>query len=187
MRHGCQFAVFMVSCQSEHIQIAACGPWVAGDVANSDGDEHQGALAVGKVTHDAGATSDLPVQPFNHVVGVDPFTVLDRWSSLMAPSSIRPSLYRVLAGTWAEMMLPAGGGIKPFLRSHHRPAWRPGNFGATPQITEVPATHPNDIRSLASVCRVGPGIACTGMPEIRYGRPRSLPSDSGGARNGVRL
>lgn len=163
------------------------GPLVAGGVANSDGDEHQGALVVGKAAHDAGATSDLPVQQFNHVVGADPSTVLDRRSSLMAPSSRTPSLYRVLAGTWAEMMLPAGGGIKPFLRSHHRPAWRPGNFGATPQITEAPATHPNDIRSLASVCRVGPGIACTGMPEIRYRRPRSLPSDSGGARNGVRL
>ena len=37
------------------------GPWVAGDVANSDGDEHQGALAVGKVVYDAGVTSDLPV------------------------------------------------------------------------------------------------------------------------------
>lgn len=161
----------MVSCQSGHAQIAACGSWVAGDVANSDGDEHQGALAVGKVVYDAGTTSDLPVQPFNHVVGVDPSTVLDRWSSLMDPSSIRPSLYRMLADTWAEMMLPSGDGIKPFLRSHHRPEWRPGNFGATPQTTEAPATHPNDIRSLAPVCRVGPGIACTGMPEIRYGRP----------------
>ena len=139
----------MMSCQSEHIQIAACGPWVAGDVANSDGDEHQGALAVGKVVYDAGATSNLPVQPFNHVVGVDPSTVLDRGSSLMDPSSIRPPLYRMLADTWAEMMLPSGDGIKPFLRSHHRPAWRPGNFGATPQTTEAPATHPNDIRSLA--------------------------------------
>lgn len=75
----------MVSCQSGHAQIAACGPWVAGDVANSDGDEHQGALAVGKVVYDASATSDLPVQPFNHVVGADLFTVLDRWSSLMTP------------------------------------------------------------------------------------------------------
>ena len=46
----------MVSCQSGHAQIAACGPWVAGDVANSDGDEHQGALAVGKVVYDAGVT-----------------------------------------------------------------------------------------------------------------------------------
>lgn len=87
--------------------------------------------------------------PIEHVVGADPSTVLDRWSSLMAPSSMMPSLYRVLAGTWAEMMLPAGGGIKPFLRSHHRPAWRPGNFGVTSQATEAPATHPNDIRSPA--------------------------------------
>lgn len=97
----------MVSCRSGHVQIAAYGPLVAGGVANSDGDEHQGALVVGKAAHDAGATSDLPVQQFNHVVGADPSTVLDRRSSLMAPSSRTPSLYRVLAGTWAEMMLPA--------------------------------------------------------------------------------
>lgn len=83
LRHGCQFTVFMVSCQSEHIQIAACGPWVAGDVANSDGDEHQGALAVGKVAHDARAPPDLAVEPFDHVVLFFPpiFFLWGRWKT----------------------------------------------------------------------------------------------------------
>ena len=49
--------------ESGHVQAASGGPVVVGDVSDPGGDEHQRAPTIGESAHDAGSTSDLPVQP----------------------------------------------------------------------------------------------------------------------------
>ena len=60
-----------------HVQVAACGPLVGGDVADPGADEHERAPAVRERADHAGAAADLPVQSFDHVVRADSPAVLD--------------------------------------------------------------------------------------------------------------
>lgn len=60
-----------------HVQVAARGPLVGGDVSDARADEHERAPAVGERADHARPAADLPVEPFDHVVRADPPPVLD--------------------------------------------------------------------------------------------------------------
>ena len=45
-------------------------------MAKSDADQHEGRVAIGESTHHPGAAADLPVEPFNNIVGTDASPVL---------------------------------------------------------------------------------------------------------------
>ena len=64
--------------ESGHVQVAAGGPLVAGDVADSCADEHECAPAVGEAADHAGSPADLPVKSFDHGVRSDAPAMLDR-------------------------------------------------------------------------------------------------------------
>ena len=49
--------------ESGHVQVAARGPLVGGDVADARADEHERAPAVGERADHARPAADLPVEP----------------------------------------------------------------------------------------------------------------------------
>ena len=58
--------------EAGHIEVATRGPFAGGGVPDAGADEHERAPAVGEAARNAGATSDLAVEPFDHVVRADP-------------------------------------------------------------------------------------------------------------------
>lgn len=92
--------------QSGHVQVAAGGPVVGGDVSDSCADEHQGAPAVGESAHDAGSPADLPVQSFDHVVGAD------------APAMLDGIVVQQVRGGLVDAFPEAGGGLLEFPGFH---------------------------------------------------------------------
>ena len=55
-----------------HVHVFFAAPLGARHMAEPGTDQHQGRVAVREGPHHTGAAADLPVQPFNHVVGADP-------------------------------------------------------------------------------------------------------------------
>ena len=62
--------------EAGHVEVAARGPFAGGGVPDAGADEHERAPAVGGAARHAGATPDLAVEPFDHVVGAGPPAVL---------------------------------------------------------------------------------------------------------------
>lgn len=77
---GSRFSVLRLHGVTEpgHVQVASRGPLVGGHVADARADEHERAPAVGEAADDARLAEDLPVQPFDHVVGMDSPAMFDR-------------------------------------------------------------------------------------------------------------
>lgn len=97
--------------ESGHVQVASGGPVVGGDVSDPSGDEHQGAPAVGVRADDAGSTSDLPVQPFDHVVGADAPTMLDGIVVQQVRGGFVNALAQALGGFPEFPLLHLGGDL----------------------------------------------------------------------------
>ena len=57
--------------EAGHVEVAARGPFAGGGVPDAGTDEHERAPAVGEAARHAGATPDLAVEPFDHVVRAD--------------------------------------------------------------------------------------------------------------------
>jgi len=57
--------------QSIHLQIAFGSPSSRGDVSQTGRHQHQWRVAVRKRSHDARSSANLPVEPFQRVVGAD--------------------------------------------------------------------------------------------------------------------
>ncbi len=57
--------------EARHVEVAARGPFAGGGVPDAGADEHERAPAVGEAARHAGATPDLAVEPFDHVVRAD--------------------------------------------------------------------------------------------------------------------
>ena len=54
-----------------HIHVFLVAPLDAGYMPQPGADHHEGRVAVWEATHHTGTAADLPVQSFNHIVGVD--------------------------------------------------------------------------------------------------------------------
>ena len=54
-----------------HVHIFFVAPLRARYMAKPGADQHQSRIAVRERSHHAGSAADLPIQPFNHVVGTD--------------------------------------------------------------------------------------------------------------------
>ena len=54
-----------------HIHVLLVAPLGAGHMAQPGTDQHEGRVAIREAAHHTGAAADLPVQPFNDVVGAD--------------------------------------------------------------------------------------------------------------------
>ena len=54
-----------------HIYVFLAAPLGTGNVAESGTDQHEGRIAVREAAHYPGAAADLPVEPFNDIVGAD--------------------------------------------------------------------------------------------------------------------
>ena len=59
-----------------HIHVLLVAPLGAGHMAQSGADQHEGGVAVRETAHHTGAATDLPVQPFNDIVGANTSPVL---------------------------------------------------------------------------------------------------------------
>ena len=92
--------------ESGHVQVTAGGPAVGGDVADSCTDEHQRALAVWERADDAGPATYLAVESFDHVVGADTPTMLDR------------VILEQVRGGLADALAQASGGFLEFPGFH---------------------------------------------------------------------
>ena len=69
--------------EAGHVEVAARGPFAGGGVPDAGADEHERAPAVGEAARHAGATPDLAVEPFDHVVLFFPpiFFLWGRWKT----------------------------------------------------------------------------------------------------------
>ena len=54
-----------------HIHVFLVAPLGARYVAHPCTDQHQGGVPIREYPHHAGSAADLPVQPFDHIVGAD--------------------------------------------------------------------------------------------------------------------
>ena len=59
-----------------HIHVLLIAPLGTGYMAQSGTDQHQGRVAVREGAHHTGTAADLPVEPFDHIVGTDPGPML---------------------------------------------------------------------------------------------------------------
>ena len=57
--------------QGLHAHILLVAPLGVGHMAQLSTDQHEGGVAVRETAHHAGTAADLPVEPFNDVVGTD--------------------------------------------------------------------------------------------------------------------
>ena len=64
------------SLQMLHIHVLLVAPLGAGHMAQPGTDQHESRVAVRETAYYTGAASDLPVQPFNDIVGADTGPVL---------------------------------------------------------------------------------------------------------------
>ena len=99
--------------EAGHIEVATRGPFAGGGVPDAGADEHERAPAVGEAARNAGATSDLAVEPFDHVVRADPPAVLG--------GELGQEVGRGLA--YALAQAPGGRPEPPPLHLRGRPAW----------------------------------------------------------------
>lgn len=97
--------------ESGHVQVAAGGPVVVGDVSDPSRDEHQRAPTIGESAHDAGSTSDLPVQSFDHVVRSDAPAMLDRVILEQVRGGLVDALAQALGGLPEFPLLHLGGDL----------------------------------------------------------------------------
>lgn len=54
-----------------HVHVLLIAPLGAGHMAQPGADQHQSRVTVRETTHHTGTAADLPVQPFNDIVGMD--------------------------------------------------------------------------------------------------------------------
>lgn len=54
-----------------HIHVLLVAPLGAGNVAEPGADQHEGRVAIRETAHHPGAAANLPVEPFNDIVGTD--------------------------------------------------------------------------------------------------------------------
>ena len=59
------------SLQVLHVHVFLVAPLGAGHMAQPGTDQHEGGVAVRETAHHTGTASDLPVEPFNNIVGSD--------------------------------------------------------------------------------------------------------------------
>ena len=59
------------SSMSTHIQVLLVAPLSADHMTKSGADQHEGGVAIWNVAYYTGAAVNLPVQPFNHIIGAD--------------------------------------------------------------------------------------------------------------------
>ena len=59
-----------------HVHVLLVAPLSAGYMSQSGTDQHQGRISIRERPHHTGPVADLPVQPFNHIVGADPCPML---------------------------------------------------------------------------------------------------------------
>ena len=64
------------SLQMLHVHVFLVAPLGAGYMAQPGTDQHQSRVTVREASNHAGAAADLPVQPFNHIIGADTSPVL---------------------------------------------------------------------------------------------------------------
>ena len=54
-----------------HVHVLLVAPLGAGHMAQSGADQHEGGVAVRETAYHPSAAADLPVQPFNDIIGTD--------------------------------------------------------------------------------------------------------------------
>ena len=54
-----------------HVHVLLVAPLGAGHMAQPGADQHEGGVAVWETAHYTSAAADLPVEPFNDVIGTD--------------------------------------------------------------------------------------------------------------------
>ena len=54
-----------------HVHVLLAAPLGAGHMAHPGTDQHKGGITIRESTHHTGPAADLPVQPFNDIVGAD--------------------------------------------------------------------------------------------------------------------
>ena len=67
-----------MAAQMAHVEIAFCAPFGARHMAQPRPHQHQGAIAVRKSAHDAGASPDFAHEPFEGIVGPQAAPVFTR-------------------------------------------------------------------------------------------------------------
>ena len=76
MRSASNRDVFQSRLQVLHVHVLLVAPLGAGYMSQSGTDQHQGRISIRERPHHTGPAADLPVQPFNHIVGADPCPML---------------------------------------------------------------------------------------------------------------
>ena len=59
-----------------HVHVLLIAPLGAGHMAEPGTDQHKGRIAIREGAYHPGAAADLPVEPFDHIVGADPRPML---------------------------------------------------------------------------------------------------------------
>ena len=68
--------IFKGCLQVLHVHVLLAAPLGTGHMAQPGTDQHQSRVAIRKTAHHTSAATDLPVQPFNDIVGADTSPVL---------------------------------------------------------------------------------------------------------------
>ena len=58
-----------------HVHVLLVAPLGTGHMAQPGTDQHESGIAVRKTTHHTSPATDLPVQPFNDIIGADTSSV----------------------------------------------------------------------------------------------------------------
>ena len=71
MKSASNEGVLNVSLQVLHIHILLISPLSSGHMAQPGTDQHECGIAVREAANHTGTAADLPVEPFNDVIGTD--------------------------------------------------------------------------------------------------------------------
>ena len=76
MKSASDGGILQCSLQVLHIHILLVASLDAGYLTQTGADQHESRVAVREVARYTSAAADLPVQPFNHIIGADASPVL---------------------------------------------------------------------------------------------------------------
>ena len=76
MKSASDGGVLKSSLQVLHVHVLLVAPLGAGHMAQPGADQHEGGVAVRETAHYPSTAANLPVQPFNDIVGADTSPVL---------------------------------------------------------------------------------------------------------------
>ena len=87
MKSASNGGILNSSLQVLHIHVLLVAPLGTGHMSQPGADKHEGRIAVRETAHHTSAAADLPVQPFNDVIGTDASPVFAGKIAVSQPAS----------------------------------------------------------------------------------------------------